>query len=51
MAQKWTLKVARTATGLFRTNPRNAHYEERDADARRLRVELDAIRARFPDHA
>lgn len=22
-----------------------------DADARRMRVELDAIRARFPDHA
>jgi hypothetical protein len=51
MAQNWTSKVARKAAGIFRTNPRNSHYGERDADARRLRAELDAIRARFPDHA
>jgi hypothetical protein len=25
--------------------------DERDADARRLRLELDAIRLHFPDHA
>ena len=50
MAQNWTLKVARKAAGIFRTNPRG-HYVEYDADARRMRVELDAIRARFPDHA
>ena len=51
MAHNWTSKMARTAAGIFRTNPHHAHYGERDADARRLRVELDAIRARFPDHA
>jgi hypothetical protein len=24
---------------------------DNDADARRMRIEIDAIRARFPDHA
>jgi hypothetical protein len=51
MAQNWTLRVARKAAGIFRTNPRWPYYGEHDADARRMRVELDAIRARFPDHA
>jgi hypothetical protein len=35
---------------IFRTSPRLYAYDD-DADARRMRVELDAIRARFPDHA
>jgi hypothetical protein len=34
---------------IFRTSPRP--YANDDADARRMRSELDAIRARFPDHA
>jgi hypothetical protein len=51
MAQNWTLKVARKAAGIFRALPRGSYGNEHDADARRIRVELDAIRARFPDHA
>jgi hypothetical protein len=35
---------------IFRTSPW-PYAREDDADARRMRVELDAIRARFPDHA
>ena len=27
------------------------YYGEHDADARRMRAELDAIRVHFPDHA
>ena len=51
MELHWTSKVARKAAGIFRTCPRGGYYGEHDADARRMRVELDAIRARFPDHA
>ena len=35
---------------IFRTKLRLDGFPD-DADARRMRVELDAIRARFPDHA
>jgi len=35
---------------VFRTSPRPYAHDD-DADARRMRIELDAIRARFPDHA
>jgi hypothetical protein len=54
MAQNWTSRITRKASGLggvFRTRPRLDGNSENDADARRLRIELDAIRARFPDHA
>ena len=40
---------AREMGRVFRTDPRSSHCE--DADARRMRSDLDAIRARFPDHA
>jgi hypothetical protein len=36
---------------VFRTTSRLDRSSEHDADARRMRSELDAIRARFPDHA
>ena len=36
---------------VFRTAPRLGGYADGDADARRMRIELAAIRARFPDHA
>jgi hypothetical protein len=52
MAQHWTSRVTRKAREMgrvFRTNEGQSYVE--DADARRLRSELDAIRARFPDHA
>jgi hypothetical protein len=35
---------------VFRREQRQSWHTE-DADARRLRIELDAIRSRFPDHA
>jgi hypothetical protein len=36
---------------IFRVDPHPRRSYEIDADARRMRAELDAIRARFPDHA
>lgn len=36
---------------VVRTPPRLTGYSENDADARRIRTDLAAIRARFPDHA
>jgi hypothetical protein len=56
MAQHWTSRMTHSAHKLgrvFRTTPRAAgsagHAD--DADARRMSADLDAIRARFPDHA
>jgi hypothetical protein len=56
MAQNWTARVTRSARHLgrvFRTSPRMAGSSgcTDDADARRMSADLDAIRARFPDHA
>ena len=54
MAQNWTSRVTRKASrlgGVFRIPARAGRPAENDADARRIRIELDAIRARFPDHA
>ncbi|WP_197040175.1 hypothetical protein [Mycobacterium sp. URHB0044] len=54
MAQNWTSRATRKASKwgrVFRPNPRLGGYSENDADARRIRSDLDAIRARFPDHA
>jgi hypothetical protein len=54
MAQNWTSRIAHKAHKLgtvFRTPPRLVGYSENDADARRIRSDLAAIRARFPDHA
>jgi hypothetical protein len=53
MAQHWTSRVtlrAREMGRVFRSNRRQSSWAD-DADARRIRTELDAIRARFPDHA
>ena len=52
MAQHWTSLVTRKAREMgrvFRSNQGQLYYE--DADARRMRTELDAIRARFPHHS
>jgi hypothetical protein len=46
--------MARRASDLsrvFRNSPRIGDFVAEDSDARRLRVELVAIRARFPDHS
>ncbi|MET4430567.1 MULTISPECIES: hypothetical protein [unclassified Mycolicibacterium] len=56
MALNWTSRVTRSARQLgrvFRTTPRMAGSAgcSDDADARRMSADLDAIRARFPDHA
>lgn len=44
-------RKASALSRVFRTSSRSGGYYENDADARRMRIELDAIRARFPDHA
>jgi hypothetical protein len=54
MAQNWTSRMTRKAHALgrvFRTPPHLAGYSENDADARRIRNDLAAMRARFPDHS
>lgn len=54
MAQHWTSRVARKAREIgrvFRNSPRIGDFVAEDSDLRRMRSELDAIRARFPDHA
>jgi hypothetical protein len=53
MAHNWTSRVARRATAFGRVfRPRDGYgIADNDADARRMRIEIDAIRARFPDHA
>ena len=54
MAQHWTSRVTRKANELgrvFRNSPRIGDSVAEDSDSRRIRGELDAIRARFPDHA
>lgn len=54
MKKNWTSKVARSTRKLgqaFRTDSYPRSSAAIDADARRMRVELDAIRARFPDHS
>ncbi|GLP76475.1 hypothetical protein TUM20983_35850 [Mycobacterium antarcticum] len=53
MALHWTSRVthkARDMSRVFRSNRPPSSFAD-DADARRMRSELDAIRARFPDHA
>jgi hypothetical protein len=52
MAAHWTSRVGRKAREMgraFRAEQQQSHYE--DADVRRMRSDLEAIRARFPDHA
>jgi len=54
MAQNWTSRMTRKASKfgrVFSVPSRPGGNVENDADARRMRIELDAIRARFPDHA
>ncbi|MCP9274384.1 hypothetical protein [Mycolicibacterium arenosum] len=54
MTQNWTSKLARSTRKLglvFRTESYPRRSADIDADTRRMRHELDAIRARFPDHA
>ncbi|WP_173007887.1 hypothetical protein [Mycolicibacterium sp. P1-18] len=54
MAQHWTSRMTRKARELgrvYRNSPRIGDFVSEDSDSRRVRNDLDAIRARFPDHA
>lgn len=54
MAQHWTSRMTRKARELsriYRNSPRIGDFVAEDSDSRRIRNDLDAIRARFPDHA
>lgn len=54
MTTRWTSRLARAFARLFRSpglGSYPADLTDRDADGRRMRCELDAIRIRFPDHA
>ena len=44
-------RKARELGRVYRNSPRIGDVVAEDSDSRRLRSELDAIRARFPDHA
>jgi hypothetical protein len=54
MPKNWMPPLARIAHGCAEwwgtPQPRSGTAFEGDADGRRARIELDAIRARFPDH-
>ncbi|BBX51391.1 hypothetical protein GCM10009645_46880 [Mycolicibacterium poriferae] len=45
----WISRLANRLADLY--YPPTPYGDERDADARRMRSELDAIRMHFPDHA
>lgn len=54
MRTDWTSRLGRMCAALFRSPPPGnylADGTDRDADRRRIRSELYAIRVRFPDHA
>jgi len=51
MASNWISKLGTGLSDLFSYRPGDISGPEVDADLRRIRQELDAIRVRFPDHA
>ena len=52
MSTNWISRLARALAALFSWSvPAYPEDLDRDADARRVRRELDAIRIHFPDHA
>ena len=50
MTENWMSRMAGKYRRSGARNPRRFGDAD-NADARRMRTELDAIRARFPDHA
>ena len=44
-------RKAREMGRVYRNSPRIGDFVAEDADSRRIRNDLDAMRARFPDHA
>ena len=52
MSTNWISRLARALAALYSWSvPVYPEDLDRDADARRVRSELDAIRMHFPDHA
>ena len=47
----WISRLAQRLADLYYLPVTDSTSYERDADARRVRSELDAIRMHFPDHA
>lgn len=50
MSTNWISRLAQLLVRLY-SPVLDGYYAGDDADARRIRTELDAIRVRFPDHA
>lgn len=51
MASNWISRLGTGLSALFSFRPGEFATPELDADLRRMRSELDAIRIRFPDHS
>ena len=51
MSLHWMSGLVRGYETLFAAIGQFEHADDRDADARRLRSELDAIRVRYPESA
>ncbi|KMO80976.1 hypothetical protein MCHUDSM44219_02026 [Mycolicibacterium chubuense] len=47
----WISRLAHRLADLYYSPSIGSAIDDRDADARRMRSELDAIRMHFPDHA
>jgi hypothetical protein len=47
----WISRLGQRLADLYYTPTMGGMIDERDADARRMRSDLDAIRMHFPDHA
>ncbi|WP_157546560.1 hypothetical protein [Mycobacterium sp. IS-1742] len=51
MTSNWIFRLGTGLSSLFTFRPGEFASPELDADLRRMRSELDAIRIRFPDHS
>jgi hypothetical protein len=51
MNTNWLSRLAQSWQGAFTGLRPTDLYFDTDADGRRMRSDLDAIRSRFPDHA
>jgi hypothetical protein len=51
MTSNWISRLGTGLSSLFNYRPGEFANPELDADLRRMRSELDAIRMRFPDHS
>jgi hypothetical protein len=47
----WISRLGQRLADLYYLPSADSMIDERDADARRMRSDLDAIRMHFPDHA